>query len=74
MYVTIDYSTSLSTFQMLGQDGFLLQTRPRTNRYSLSDLIRVTRSGRFSVLTTADRTRDGDLTELRWLASSIYRF
>jgi hypothetical protein len=74
MYVTIDYSTSLSTFQMLGQDGFLLQTRPRTNRYSLSDLIRVTRSGRFSVLATADRTRDGDLTELRWLASLIYRF
>jgi hypothetical protein len=74
MYLTLDYSTSLSTFQLLGQDGFLLQTRPRTNRYSVSDLIRVTRTGKFSLLASADRTRDGDLTELRWLMSLIYRF
>ncbi len=74
MYVTGDYTTSLSTFQMLGQEGFLLQTRPRTNRYSLSDLIRLTRTGRLSLLASADRTRDGDLSEFRWLMSLIYRF
>lgn len=72
MYVSGDYSTSLSAFRMLGQDGFVIDARPRTNRLSVSDLIRL--NGRVSLLASADRTRDGSLTELRWLLSLIYRF
>ncbi len=74
MYVTADYTTSLSAFQLLGQEAFVLQARPRTNRYSVSDLIRLTKTGRVSLLVSGDRTRDGDLSELRWLASLIWRF
>jgi hypothetical protein len=72
MYLSGDYSTSLSTFRLLGQDGFAIDTRPRTNRFSVSDLIRLNR--RMSLLASGDRTRDGNLTELRWLLSLIYRF
>ncbi len=73
MYLSGDYTTSLSAFRMLGQDGlFVIDSRPRTNRVSLSDLIHLNR--RFSLLASADRTRDGSLSELRWLLSVIYRF
>jgi hypothetical protein len=73
MYLSGDYTTSLSAFRMLGQDGlFAIDNRPRTNRVSLSDLVHLNR--RMSLLASADRTRDGDLSELRWLLSLIYRF
>ena len=73
MYVSGDYTTSLSAFRMLGQDGlFIIDSRPRTNRVSLSDLVHLNR--RMSLLASADRTRDGSLSELRWLLSLIYRF
>jgi hypothetical protein len=72
IYGSFDYTTSLSRFQTLGQDQFVITTQPRTNMYSLSGLFRLSR--RISVLATLDRTRDGDLRELRWLTSVIYRF
>ncbi len=72
MYLSGDYSTSLSAFRLLGQDAFVIDARPRTSRFSLSDLIRLNR--RMSLLASADRTRDISLTELRWLFSLIYRF
>jgi hypothetical protein len=72
MYFSADYSTSLSSFRLLGQEGFVIDARPRTSRVSISDLIRL--SGRVSLLGTGDRTRDSNLTELRWLLSLICRF
>jgi hypothetical protein len=72
MYLSGDYSTSLSAFRLLGQDGFVIDARPRTNRFSLSDLIRL--NVRVSLLASGERTRDGSLTELRWLLCLIYRF
>jgi len=72
MYLSGDYTTSLSAFRLLGQNGFVIDARPRTNRFSISDLIRL--NARVSVLASADRTRDGGLTELRWLLSLVCRF
>ncbi len=73
MYLSGDYTTSLSAFRMLAQEGlFVIDSRPRTNRVSLSDLIHLNR--RLSLLASGDRTRDGSLSELRWLLSVIYRF
>jgi hypothetical protein len=39
-----------------------------------TDLVRLTKTGRVSLLVSGDRTRDGDLSELRWLVSLIWRF
>jgi len=72
MYLSGDFSSSLSAFLLIGQTDVTIQSRPRTNRLSISDLIRL--SGRISLLASADRTRDGDLTQLRWMMSLIYRF
>jgi len=72
MYLSADYSTSLSSFRLLGPEGFAIDARPRTSRLSISDLIRL--NGRVSLLASGDRTRDGTLTELRWLLSLISRF
>ncbi|MGE5359502.1 MAG: hypothetical protein ACM3NQ_10825 [Bacteroidales bacterium] len=72
MYLSFEYATWLSAFRAISQDAFQIETRPRTNRYSLSDLIRLGR--RVSLLASLDRTEDGFLRELRWMTTLVYRF
>jgi hypothetical protein len=71
VYVSIDYSTSLSVVRFLRSDGVLIETRPSTRRYSGSASITLNRY--FSLLTTVDQTVDDDLKELRVLSGLSYR-
>ena len=71
VYVSIDYSTSLSVVRFLRSDGVIIETRPSTRRYSGSASITLNRA--FSLLTNVDQTMDGDLTELRFLTGLSYR-
>jgi hypothetical protein len=71
VYVSMDYSTSLSVVRFLRSDGVIIETRPSTRRYSGSASITLNRA--LSLLTNVDRTVDGDLTELRVLTGLSYR-
>jgi hypothetical protein len=72
VYLSVDYSSSLSVFQAFGQQGFLIENRPRTNRYSLSGLVNLTRW--ISLVGSLERTRDGGFDEWRWMSGLTYRF
>jgi hypothetical protein len=48
------------------------ENRPRTNRYSLSGLVNLTRW--ISLLGSLERTRDGAFDEWRWMSGLTYRF
>jgi hypothetical protein len=72
LYVSADYSSSLSVIQFLRSDGLLIETRPWTRRFSGSANALLGR--RFSVLTTVDYTRDDAQNELRTFSGLSYRF
>ena len=71
VYVSMDYSTSLSVVRFLRSDGVIIEARPSTRRYSGSASITLNRA--LSLLTNVDHTVDGDLTELRVLTGLSYR-
>jgi hypothetical protein len=71
VYVSLDYSTSLSVVRFLRSDGVVIETRPSTRRYSGSASIAVNRY--LSLLTAVDQTVDDDLRELRVLSGLSYR-
>ena len=72
IYLSVDYSSSFSVFRLLGQQGLLIENRPRTDRYSLSGLVNLTRF--ISVLGSLERTLDGGFDEWRWMSGLTYRF
>lgn len=71
VYLSMDYSTSLSVVRFLRSDGVLIETRPSTRRYSGSGSITLNRS--LSLLTTLDYTVDDDVKEVRVLSGLSYR-
>jgi hypothetical protein len=71
VYVSVDYSTSLSVVRFQRSDGLLIETHPSTRRYSASGSITLTRA--FSLLTTFDYTVDDDLNEMRMMTGLSYR-
>ena len=71
VYMSVDYSTSLSVIRFLRSDGVVIETRPSTRRYSGSASITLNRY--FSLLTNVDQTVDEDLKELRVLSGLSYR-
>ena len=71
VYVSVDYSTSLSVIRFLRSDGVIIETRPSTRRYSGSASITLNRY--LSLLTTVDQTVDDNLKELRVLSGLSYR-
>ena len=72
VYVSGDYSTSLSVVQFLRSDGLLIETRPWTRRYSGSANVNLTRA--ISLLATADYTLDEAQRDVRLLSGLSYRF
>jgi hypothetical protein len=72
LYVTGDYSTSLSVFRMTRYDGVVIDTKPNTRRFSLSGMINLRR--RFSVQFTGEQTKDDTYTEFRFLSGLVVRF
>jgi hypothetical protein len=72
VYMTGDYSSSLSVFHFTSSSGFLIDTRPRSRRLSVSGIINSTRST--SLLITAERVFDDTATQTRILSGLTYRF
>jgi len=72
LYVSGDYSTSLSVVQFLRSDGIVIETRPWTRRFSGSANATLGRST--SVLFTIDYTQDEAQDEIRVLSGISYRF
>jgi hypothetical protein len=65
VYVSGDYSTSLSVLHFSRSDGIEIDMRPRTRRVSANTVWNVGRS--ISVLASVDRTIDDQARELRLL-------
>lgn len=72
IYVSGDYSTSLSVIHFSRSDGVLIEQRPETKRFSGNGVIYVGRS--VSLLINVDRTLDDQARDLRVLSGLTYRF
>jgi hypothetical protein len=72
LYVSADYTTSLSVVQFQRGDGILIETRPWTKRYSTS--LNANLNRHLSLSVTGDLTRDATLNEVRVLSGLSYRF
>ena len=72
VYVSADYSTSLSVLRFQRLDGIVIETHPKTRRFSASGSLTLGRQT--SLLCTLDRTLDDALAETRVLAGLSYRF
>ena len=72
LYLSGDYSTSLSVVQFLRSDGLVIETRPWTRRFSGSANATLARST--SRLFTVDYTQDEAQDEIRILSGLSYRF
>jgi len=72
VYLTLDYTTSLSTLNVTTIDGILVQSHPRSRRYALSGVINLSRA--FSLLVTGEQIRDDYARQNRFLAGLTFRF
>lgn len=72
VYVSGDYTTSLSLVRFSRSDGILIEVRPHTTRFGGTSTINLGRV--VSLLFTAERTHDDDVHELRVLSGITYRF
>jgi hypothetical protein len=71
VYLSVDYSTSLSVVRFFRSDGVAIETKPSTRRYSGS--ASTTLSRHVSLLGTLDYTIDDAMTEVRVLSGLSYR-
>jgi hypothetical protein len=71
MYLSGDFSTSLSVVRFSRSDGIVIETRPSTQRYSGTATIYLGRS--VSLLATLERTNGDQVRELRALTGITYR-
>jgi len=72
VYLSADYTTSLSVFQFTGTDGVTVTTSPRSKRYALSATINASRT--FSFLVNAEHLVEVDSHENRLLTGIVVRF
>ncbi|MFI5182635.1 MAG: hypothetical protein ACHQPI_14730 [Thermoanaerobaculia bacterium] len=72
VYLTLDYTTSLSTLSLTGPDGILVQTHPQSKRYSISGVVNLSRY--FSLFLTAEQIRDDTSQQNRGLVGLSFRF
>jgi len=72
LYLSGEYSTSLSVLRYAREDGFLVETRPHTDRFGASANIDLAR--RLSLIVNADYTRDDGFDEFRMLSGLTFRF
>jgi len=72
LYLTFDYSTSLSVLKLTDSGGLVIVNRPSSRRYSLSGMFNVSRA--FSIMLTGEQLVDDTTTESRGLLGLTYRF
>jgi hypothetical protein len=71
LYLSGDYSTSLSVVRFSRSDGLVIETRPHTQR--VSGTATATVSTAWSLMGTFERTTEAGLVELRALTGLTYR-
>ena len=71
VYVSADYSTSLSIARFLRSDGLIIETRPSSRRFAGN--VNAVLGRHLSLLATADYTQDDVMNELRILTGLSYR-
>jgi hypothetical protein len=72
VYLSGEYTTSLSVLRYARADGFLIENRPQTDRFGGSANVYLTR--RLSLIINADYTRDTGYSETRLLSGLAVRF
>jgi len=72
LYLSGEYTTSLSVLRYAREDGFLVENRPHTDRFGASANIYLSRT--LSLLIVADHTRDEGYKETRILSGLSVRF
>jgi hypothetical protein len=72
VYISGEYVTSLSVLRYAREDGFVVESRPQTDRFGASANIYLSRA--FSLLVVADYTRDEGYKETRILSGLSIRF
>ena len=72
LYLSGEYTTSLSVLRYAREDGFLVENRPHTDRFGGSANIYLSRT--LSLLVVADYTRDEGYKETRLLSGLSVRF
>ncbi len=72
VYLSGDYSTSLSVVRFIGADGVAVETRPETRQFGGSAVVYLGRH--VSLLVTGTLTRDAGYTDTRVLSGITYRF
>ncbi len=72
VYLTLDYTTSLSTLNVTTTDGIVVQSHPKSKRYSMSGMVNLSRA--FSVFMTAEQIRDDNTRQFRGLLGVNFRF
>jgi hypothetical protein len=72
VYLTGDYSSSLSFYRFTSSTGFTIESRPTTRRLAVSGVFNTSR--RTSLLVTGERALYDDATQTRILAGLTWRF
>ena len=72
VYLSLDYTSSLSVVRVVDGNGVVVESRPESDRYSLSSNINLSR--RLAVFLTAERLEDGDGHDDRLLTGLSVRF
>lgn len=72
LYLTLDYSTSLSVLQLTDSGGLTIVNRPSSRRYSVSGTFNVSRT--FSVFLTGEQLVDDTTKQNRGLLGLTFRF
>jgi hypothetical protein len=72
LYLSGEYSTSLSVLRYARQDGFIVENRPQTDRFGGSANIYLSRT--LSLMVVVDYTRDEGYKETRLLSGLSVRF
>jgi len=72
IYVSGEYSSSLSVVRYVQSSGFIIESRPSTKRFGGTAIVHVGRRG--SLLFTFDHTQDTNRKENRFLVGLNFRF
>jgi hypothetical protein len=72
VYLTGDYSSSLSVYRFTSATGFVIESQPTTRRLAFSSVINTTR--KTSIMITGERVLFDDGAQTRILAGLTWRF
>ena len=72
VYLTAEYSNSLSIVRFTDSGGVTVETRPKTRRYGLTGLVNLSRT--LAILATVEELRDDNSNQERGLLGLTFRF